>query len=280
MNIIQNYDVLLMDLWGVVHDGDKPYSGVIETLIKLKELKKDIIFFSNVPRRKHTVQKILGNLGIDNSLYSELIASGEFVHELLAEKKQFGTKYFYLGSPESEEVILSLDGYQRVANPKEADFAIITGIVNYYKKAMELAMEAIKYKLPLVCTNPDKSSIKENGEVMHCPGVVADKYEELGGTVIHFGKPYKHIYEYALQNVKDKKKVLAIGDSMANDIKGANNVELDSVLVCSGVHRHDLKIKMGDMPTTESLSALYKKYSIKPTFVVSLLKDIIYNAHT
>ena len=275
MSILKNYDVLLMDLWGVVYDGYHLYPKVIETLQGLKELKKEVIFFSNVPRRKHTVQGMLNGFGVDNSLYSSLITSGEFVHELLAEKKQFGTKYFYLGSPESEEVILNIGGYQRVANAKDADFSIITGIVDYYEEAMKLAIEAIKYKLPLLCTNPDKSSIKRSGEIVHCPGAVADKYEELGGEVIYFGKPHRHIYEYALQDITDRRRVLAIGDSMENDIRGANNMNLDSVLICSGVHRHDLEINMGDIPSAENLSRLYEKHSIKPTFVISLLKDII-----
>ena len=274
MNLLKNYDVLLLDLWGVIYDGYHLYPEVIQTLQRLKELQKEVIFFSNVPRRKQTVQKMLSKFDIDDSLYSKLVTSGELVHELLAEKKQFGTKYFYLGSPESEEVILNLNGYQRVDRAKDADFSIITGIVDYYEQAMKLAMEAIKYKLPLLCTNPDKSSIKKNGEISYCPGVVADKYEELGGEVIYFGKPYKHIYEYALQGVDNKRKVLAIGDSMENDIKGANNMGLDSVLVCSGIHRHDLEIKTGDMPNTENLLRLYEKYSVQPTFVISLLKDI------
>ena len=275
MNILKNYDVLLLDLWGVIYDGYDLYPNVIQTLHKLKELGKEVILLSNAPRRRHTVQKMLRKFAIDNSLYSNLVTSGEFTHELLAEKKQFGTKYFYLGSPESEEIVLNLKGYQKVAYAKDADFGIIASILGYYEEAMNLAMEAMKCKLPLLCPNPDKSSIKRDGEVMYCTGIIAEKYEALGGKVIHFGKPYKPIYEHVLRTIDDKKKVLAIGDSMGNDIKGANNMNLDSVLVCSGIHRHDLKIEMGDMPSTENLLKLYKKYSVKPTFVISLLKDII-----
>lgn len=278
MNNLKDYDVLLMDLWGVVYDGNNLYPGAVETLHKLKEMGKRVVFFSNVPRRKSTVEAMLLNFGVDNSLYSKLVASGEFVNELLSEKKQFGTKYFYLGSPESEEVILNLGEYERVAHAKDADFSIITGIVNYYTEAMKLAEEAVKYQLPMLCINPDKYSIKRDGEMMPCPGVVADKYEKLGGEVIYFGKPYKPIYEYALKDVGVDQRVLAIGDSMGNDIKGATNMNLDSVLICSGIHRHDLGIDVGDMPDEKNLSQLYAKHSLKPTFVVSLLKDIVSNS--
>jgi len=266
-----------MDLWGVLYDGHHLYPGALETLHKLRDLKKDVIFFSNVPRRKSTIQELLSTFNVDKSLYKDLIASGEFVNELLAEKKKFGTKYFYLGSPESEEVISNIKEYQRVDHPQDADFSIITGIVNYFDKAMELAKKAVQYKIPMLCTNPDRSSIKKNGEVVHCPGVIAEKYEELGGEVIYFGKPYKQIYEYALKDIPKSKKILAIGDSMENDIKGATNMGIDCALVCSGIHRHDLKINVGEFPAEENLLILYKEHSLKPTFVLSILSDIIKN---
>ncbi|WHA04706.1 TIGR01459 family HAD-type hydrolase [Candidatus Bandiella numerosa] len=274
---LNNYDVLLMDLWGVLYDGHHLYPGALETLHKLRDLKKDVIFFSNVPRRKSTIQELLSTFNVDKSLYKDLIASGEFVNELLAEKKKFGTKYFYLGSPESEEVISNIKEYQRVDHPQDADFSIITGIVNYFDEAMELAKKAVQYKIPMLCTNPDRSSIKKNGEVVHCPGVIAEKYEELGGEVIYFGKPYKQIYEYALKDIPKSKKILAIGDSMENDIKGATNMGIDCALVCSGIHRHDLKINVGEFPAEENLLRLYKEHSLKPTFVLSILSDIIKN---
>ncbi|WP_236870230.1 TIGR01459 family HAD-type hydrolase [Candidatus Bandiella numerosa] len=274
---LNNYDVLLMDLWGVLYDGHHLYPGALETLHKLRDLKKDVIFFSNVPRRKSTIQELLSTFNVDKSLYKDLIASGEFVNELLAEKKKFGTKYFYLGSPESEEVISNIKYYQRVNHPQDADFSIITGIVNYFEEAMELAKKAVQYKIPMLCTNPDRSSIKKNGEVVHCPGVIAEKYEELGGEVIYFGKPYKQIYEYALKDIPKSKKILAVGDSMENDIKGATNMGIDCALVCSGIHRHDLKINVGEFPAEENLLRLYKEHSLKPTFVLSILSDIIKN---
>ncbi len=271
---IKKYDVLLMDLWGVVYDGHHLYPGSLETLKKLKDLNKEVILFSNVPRRKSTVENLLNSFKVDKSLYKDIVASGEIVNEYLSEKKKYGTKYFYIGSPEAEEVILNIGGYIKANHPKDADFSIITGIIDYFDEAMELAKQAVKYNLPMICTNPDKSSITKNGEVTHCPGVIAEKYEELGGEVIYFGKPHKQIYEYALKDIIPKKKILAIGDSMENDIKGATNMNIDSALVCSGIHRHDLQINVGEIPTKENLSKLYKKYSLKPTYVLSILSNI------
>ncbi|MFQ3307548.1 MAG: HAD superfamily hydrolase (TIGR01459 family) [Candidatus Midichloriaceae bacterium] len=281
MSILKNYDIILMDLWGVIYDGIHLYDGAVETLKKLKQLNKKVIFLSNVPRRSSTIEKMLLGFGIDKSLYFNIITSGEFVYHSLHKSKNFGKKYFYLGSPASEEVILNVKDYERVSNAKDADFSILagtkgeTGTTDYYEEALALSKEAIKYNLLLLCTNPDKTSITKCGEIHPCSGKIAEKYEESGGKVFYFGKPHKEFYEYALEGITNLESVLAIGDSLANDIRGANSIEINSVLVSSGVHRHHLEIKLGEQPHKDVLQALFEKYSTKPTYVVSLLKDLL-----
>ena len=279
--ILDNYNVILMDLWGVVFDGNELYPQVYETLEKLHEMGIKVVFFSNVPRRKATVAKMLEKFGIDESLYDDIISSGELVYETLEKEKAFGNRYFHLGS--AAEILNSLEGYEEVQNPQEADFSIITSVLgnyddsqSYYDRSIELAKEAVKSKLPLLCTNPDKISITKSGEVVYCPGMVTELYEELGGKVIHFGKPHRIMYEYAMTKIKaENSEVLAIGDSIANDIIGASNMNIDSVLVCSGIHRHDFGIEIGDMPKG-ILQDIKKKYSVTPNYVVSLLRDLVF----
>ena len=272
---LNNYDTILIDLWGVIYDGNGLYPQVLNTLKRLRHIMKDVIFFSNTPRRKTTIQSSLESFDIDQSLYKDIVVSGELVNELFTCKKLYGYKYFYLGSPESEEAIMNIKGYKKVSHPKNADFCIITGIINYFDQAMELAKKAIGYKLPLICINPDKLSITKDGKIMYCPGSIAEKYEQFGGKVIYFGKPYKEIYQYALRLIPPMKRILAIGDSMDNDIKGALNSNIDCALICSGIHRHELSIKIGEFPTHYQLTKLYNKYSFKPHFVLSSLSDIV-----
>ena len=272
---IDHYDIILIDLWGVVYDGNGLYPQVLNTLKKLRYIMKEVIFFSNTPRRKATIETSLKRFNIDNSLYKDIVVSGELVNELLTCKKLYGHKYFYLGSPESEEAILNIKGYRKVNQPQNADFCIITGVINYFDQAMKLAKQAIHYKLPLICINPDKLSITKDGEMMYCAGIIAEKYKKFGGKVIYFGKPYKEIYRYALRSIPAIKKVLAIGDSMDNDIRGALNNNIDCALICSGIHRHELNIKVGELPTNYRLAQLYNKHSFKPHFVLSILSEIV-----
>ena len=278
--IIDNYSTILMDLWGVVFDGQELYPEVLETLKKLNEMGKNVVFFSNVPRRKETVAKILAKFKITPELYDDIISSGELVYETLEKEKLFGERYFHLGS--AAEILHGLKSYEEVHNPFEADFSIITSVlgdysdsVSHYERSVELAKEAVKAKLPLLCTNPDKVSITKSGDVVYCPGMVTEIYEKLGGKVIHFGKPHKIMYEYALNRiVVAKSEILAVGDSIANDIIGASNMKIDSALVCSGIHRNDFGIKIGEVPK-DIMHFIQNKYSVTPKFVVSLLKDLL-----
>lgn len=280
--ILKNYNAILMDLWGVIFDGNELYPQVHETLEKIHEMGIKVIFFSNVPQRKTTVQKMLEKFSIDKSLYNDVISSGELVYETLKKEKVFGSKYFHLGS--AAEILNSLEGYEEVKNHQEADFTIITSVLgkyndslSHYDRSIELAKEVVKLKLPLLCTNPDKISITKSGEVVYCPGMISELYEGLGGKVIHFGKPHRVMYEYAMTKIAAKNsEILAIGDSIANDIVGASNMKIDSLLVCSGIHRHDLGIiDIGDMPIG-ILQGIKKKHSTTPNYVAGLLRDLIF----
>jgi len=266
---------MLIDLWGVIHDGSSLYPRVLETLYKIKNLDKEIIILSNVPRRKKTVITNLDELLLNRELYDDIAVSGELAYEFLAKNKCYGNKYFYIGSPDSEEVIPQSGKYTKVAKAIEADFSIITSTLKCHNESIKLAMESLKHQLPLLCINPDNYSITKSGKLSYCAGIIAKKYESLGGKVVYFGKPYEKIYQYALKSSGPSKRILAIGDSMDNDIKGANGVKVDSVLVCSGIHRHDLNISVGQKPTDNNLLKLFKKYSFRPTYILSTLSNII-----
>ncbi len=272
---ILNYKVFLLDIWGVIYDGFHIYEGVIETLNKLKELNKKVIFFSNVPRRKLTIKGMLEKFAITPDLYHDIVTSGEFSrHELENKTNDFGDSYYYIGAKTAEEVVLDLKSYKKTDGPKNADFAILTSTLNFYEEAMSAVKELVDYKIPLICVNPDKSFVDKNGNLSLCPGSIADVYEKSGGKVFYFGKPYKGIYDFALNGVS-KSDVVAVGDSINNDILGANNYGIDSVFVSSGIHRNELEINIGQKAEEDRLKELFKKHSVKPTYVVSLLKNII-----
>ena len=128
--------------------------------------------------------------------------------------------------------------------------------LNFYK---ELLINSISKKM--ICTNPDL--IVDRGKKReYCAGSVAMTFEKLGGEVIYFGKPYPEVYYQAISN--NKKKVIAIGDNLRTDIKGANNMNYDSLVITSGVHKKEFK--------KEGIEKVLKNYNVKATFSQSILK--------
>ena len=113
----------------------------------------------------------------------------------------------------------------------------------------------------LVCTNPDLTVHRGNIEEL-CAGSIAKIFEDLGGEVVYFGKPHKEVYNMCFNS---NEKVLAIGDNLRTDIKGANNLKIDCIFISDGVHRNEFK-------DTLDLNDLLTKYKVKANFFQRELK--------
>ena len=229
---------LLVDLWGVIHDGDALYPGVVQALEYLKQKKIDVIFLSNAPRRASVAEANLKRLGIARDLYTGIITSGEATFDYLTADSPWGNNYIYIG-PEKDRTLLDGLPYTEVTQSKEASFAICTGF-DHDDSTLEEKLPALNAiylaKLPLVCANPDMEIVRLSGKRALCAGVMAKWYEENGGNTYYFGKPYKNIYDLAIKTYRlNPETSLAIGDNLDTDIKGANNYGLRSVLVTGGV---------------------------------------------
>ena len=291
-NIISRYDALLLDLWGVVHDGSQRYPGVHETLTNLRQAGKKIIMISNAPRRVHKVVAVLAKLGIEPELYDRVITSGELGYAALAsgewpvasgEKANFTRHsslvtrhYYYIGPSKDADVLDGLD-YKRVNDLKDADFLLNVGFGSEEESAENwrpLLRAAKALELPMLCLNPDMEVVKITGERFACAGVLAADYERLGGEVKYFGKPFAEVYEYCLELLNcplpnpppqagegiSKDRILAIGDGIATDIAGAVNFGIDAALVTGGI------IKKSD-----NVEALCRKYNAMPKYVMPRL---------
>ena len=230
---VDNYDLFLVDLWGTVHDGRKLYDGIIDKLAEIKNKEKKIYFFSNYAKVSDYTLKLLNELGMPRELYDGIITSGEvFAYDLLhgkfANKKLFNVVSEYEIEQFGCEVVGSVD---------EADFVVIGG--NYegvnLNSFLNLGQAKIQNK-PALCLNPDICTVKGQ-QVVPETGLLGKYYELIGGEVIYYGKPYRRIYEYALEvsGVTDKSKVIAIGDNINTDIKGAKDFGIDAYLVDTGL---------------------------------------------
>ncbi len=249
-SIIPHYNAFFLDLWGVVHDGSHLYPNVRDTIVEIKKSGKKIVFLSNAPRRADRVASVLTNLGIEPELYDHIVSSGEVgYHWLESGISPWGNRYYMIAAEKDAGLLGNLD-FTQVYNLKDADFILNLGFgteeqtLDDYSGVLE---EAVKISLPMLCLNPDLEVIKISGERFPCAGAIAQEYEELGGKVEWFGKPYAMVYEYAhklIGNV-DKKEILAVGDSLETDVPGAKHFEIDCALVTGGILKgHDIpKIK-------------------------------------
>ena len=280
IDLVENYDHFILDIWGVIHDGSYAYDGVVESLNKIRSLGKKIYLLSNAPRRSFKVVEILKKFDITSDLYDSIMTSGEATYVFLAENQnnnfqKYGQNYYYIGPKKDGDLLDGLN-YKRVLAAQEADFAIVTGFDGDFSKSDEKTedlQQSLKYNLPLICVNPDLVVIKKTGQELHCAGLIAQQYQEMGGKVFYFGKPYEAVYStiFSANNITDKDRVLAIGDGLGTDIKGANNYNIDSALIPGGILSNILDIKHGQLPQRDKMLQVCQEYNIFPKFILGQL---------
>ena len=250
-SIKDQYDTFIIDLWGVMHNGIKLNIGAIEAVDKLILNKKKVVFLSNAPRPVDDVIKFLKKLNMQEKYLHNIVTSGQAAM-LALQNNIYGKSYYHLG-PEKDNSLFSKIETNK-AELDKSEFIVCTGLfedkmndLDFYKNI--LSNQTSK---KLICTNPDL--IVERGkEQEYCAGMIAKIFEELGGEVIYFGKPHKEIYQMCFTK---NEKAIAVGDNLRTDIKGANNMNIDSIFIGSGVHSAEFK-------NEKELYSLEKKYKIK-----------------
>lgn len=273
--IAQDHDALILDLWGVIHDGVKAFPGAADTLRRLKAAGKRTCLLSNAPRRGFALVKLMEGMGIGRDLYDHVMSSGEATHtELLSREDPFfaklGRRCLHIGPERDRNIYEGLD--IDITGVEKADFILNTGpdsfdeTVEDYMPVMRIAAER---KLPMVCANPDMVVVRE-GKRLICAGALAERYAELGGAVAYRGKPDPAIYELCLKllGVTDRSRVLAVGDAFHTDIAGANAAGINSVLVTGGIHGEELGVGFGQAPDPQRLCDTARLHGEMPSAAV------------
>ena len=255
--LISDHDLIFIDIWGVVHNGIRLYEDAVNVLDQLFELNKEYVLLTNAPRPNQTVKKFLRKMGLNKNHRDKVYTSGEAALKYL-EKNLGNLKFFHIGPPKDFDLFLSFKN-NKTEDIKKCDFLLCTGLfeeyvdnLNYYKKLF-----TNNKKLKMICTNPDLVVDKGNKREF-CAGSIAKIYEEEGGEVNYFGKPYPLVYNLAAN--LDNKKILCIGDNLNTDIKGANMQNFKSLFITGGVHKN------------ENLNEIYKVYNVKVDYTQTLLK--------
>ena len=260
-SIAENYDIFYIDLWGVVHNGINLYKNAVVALEEIAKAKKQYVLLTNAPRPNKVVKSFLEKMGMCKEIRENVYSSGEAALSYL-KKNLLDNKFYHLGPARDFDLFLDFKK-NKTLEIKESSYFLCTGLfeeqgedLNYYK---ELFKEHINKKM--ICTNPDL--IVDRGDKRElCAGSVALVFEKMGGKVVYFGKPFPEVYNQSTDN--KEKKVLSIGDNLNTDIKGANLLNYDSLLISNGVHKNEIK--------KEGIDLVSKKYEVVVNFTQTELK--------
>jgi HAD superfamily hydrolase (TIGR01459 family) len=237
--IAGDFDAMLIDQFGVIHDGQKLYEGAARVMAELDAFKIPVLVMTNSGKRAaFNIERVV-KMGVPRAQFVDCVSSGEVAFQSLAVKRAF------LIGKQGEDY--GFDPVQFVARPEDAEVMLILGsnapstTLDDYRRMFE------GLTLPAVCCNPDKLMLTSKG-LQSAPGAIAEVYEEMGGSVTWIGKPYVGIYEFALKRLGYPKRVLCIGDSAEHDVAGGRGSGLTTLLVQQGISAHVTEAEMRPQP--------------------------------
>jgi len=239
-SIVENYQLFYVDLWGVVHNGVSLHDEAIKALKGIKQKGKDYILLTNAPRPNHAVKSFLEKLGMDKEIREHVFTSGEAALVYL-KKNLLNKSFFHLGPPRDFDLFKDFEK-MKSNQIEKCDYILCTGLFDDHDEDLKYYNNLFKnnIKKKMICTNPDLI-VDKGGVREFCAGSVAMIFEKMGGEVVYFGKPYPEVYNQATNN--SNKKILSIGDNLNTDIKGANLLNYDSLIISNGIHKNEIAEK-------------------------------------
>lgn len=273
--IASRYGGFIVDQWGVLHDGQKPYPGAIGCLERLRERSARIVLLSNSGKREADNRARLEAMGFDAALFDAVVTSGEAAWRALKGRKdpffaalgercllwtQTGDAAIARGLP--QELVLQVE---------DADFIFLAGVdLGGQLADFEPALgQALARDLPLVCANPDVVVVAPDG--LHlAPGALARHYASQGGRVAYLGKPHAPIYRLCLEALAPlvPEQILAVGDSIEHDVAGGNAMGLDTALIMGGIHADAFDLALDWSANGPIFEQLAHAHGAMPRFVL------------
>ena len=249
--LASRYDVILSDIWGVVHNGRQHFAAACDALARFRQQGGTVILITNAPRPHPPVLRQLEGLGVPAGAFDAVVTSGDVTLSLIADHG--GAPLHHIGPPR-DIALFDILTEQTGLNPprvdlERAEYVVCTGLFDDEHTPDDYA-DAFRImrtrNLAMISANPD-IVVHVGDKELYCSGALAEVYETMGGTVIQAGKPFAPIYDKAMELAAAKfgrpveaSRVLAIGDGMRTDIAGAASRGLDVIFVTSGIHRAEL----------------------------------------
>ncbi len=276
-SIASRYDLILCDVWGVVHNGVAAFPEAVTALQHVRAKGATVILISNAPRPGAVIRKQLDNLHVPHGgAYDAIIASGDVTREELA--KRLGVRLYHLGPERDYPNYEGLD--VKLVALEEAELVVCTGLFDDNKETpddyRDMLARMRERGLPMICANPD--IVVERGDrLIWCAGALAERYAALGGEVVYAGKPYAPVYKSALElaakirgSAVARERVLAIGDAVRTDLLGAVAQGFDTLFVFGGIHAVEVLDERGEL-VAERLAHLFAEAGAWPAAVIRRL---------
>ena len=270
--IAPNYDVILSDVWGVVHNGVAAFPAACDALMRARARGTAVVFITNAPRPNEAVGRMLDRLHVPRETYDAMASSGDVTRAVI--KARRGQSLCHIGPERDHSVFAGLD--VTFETLERADYVVCTGPYDDevegpedYRDRLETML---KRNLFMVCGNPDVV-VERGDKLVYCAGAIADLYQTMGGEVLYAGKPYKPIYDMALDLAKKARgldvpasRVLAIGDSVRTDLKGARTMGVDFLFITSGIHAEEVGGR--ETPNVNALANVFAAAGDRPKAVM------------
>jgi HAD superfamily hydrolase (TIGR01459 family) len=274
--LAESYDLILCDVWGVLHNGVKAYEAASDALTRFRAKGGRVVLVSNAPRPGASVGTQLDGFQVPRSAYDAIVTSGDLTR--LAIQERIDRIVHHIGPPRDMPIYDGLD--VRFGSIEEADYVVCTGFDNDEEETVEdyrPQLTAMRRRnLLMVCANPDL--VVERGHmILPCAGTIALAYEEMGGEVFYAGKPHRPVYERALAVASDlaghpipKERVLAVGDAIRTDIAGAVGFGIDALMIARGIHAEELGLHRGDL-VSDHVQDWVDRQPVRPTAFTEVL---------
>jgi HAD superfamily hydrolase (TIGR01459 family) len=269
------YDVALCDVWGVVHNGVAAFAAACDALARFRARGGTVILLTNAPRQNEIVVGFLDRLAVPRAAYDAVVSSGDVAREEIEARRHQGV--FHIGPERDHSVFTEL--MVDFAPATSADYIVCSGLYDDTKETPETYRDLLATlrarDLLMVCANPDLV-VERGHDLIYCAGAIADLYQSIGGRVLYAGKPYRPIYEQALRRTFALRgtevplaRVLAIGDSVRTDLRGAADFGVDCLFVTAGIHASELGGR--DTVDHNALAAVFAEAGVLPQAVTRRL---------
>lgn len=257
--IASDYDGLICDVWGVLHDGHRARQGAVEALKNFRAAHGPVVLLSNAPRPAGDLEKQFVQFGVPPDCYDAVVTSGVATRDDLAKRSAARRlRMFHLGPARDAGIFEGLD--IELADVAGAEIVLCSGLFDDDSETPDDyrdRLAALKARgLTLICANPDWV-VQRGGKLVWCAGALANEYEKIGGDVVYYGKPMPPIYDLVRAAAKGAGRLLAIGDGLHTDIKGANAAGFDALFIADGIHGEDIQAL-----TPDAMRALFAKAGV------------------